>query len=266
MEKIGPPKTLNMQSVDMNVAGDKMAFPVFKAVPNSGQNYSHQVFAWKVVQDLQAKVTKFGINSPEVMQLMQLICVINADLLAHYDIMHLATILFQPVQHGVFQNTWRQLAEQTALNNMQLPQQDPHYVVGVDALLSHGPFANPHLQAQWDPLVLTHAQQTGMSAVIKRVEMAAPKPRYVPVRQGIKEPFLQFVEKIAASIEKQTDDENLRQVLCKELARDNENEDCQKIIEALPGDPSVLEMVTVCSKVGTVQHKMAALAAVLRPP
>lgn len=69
----------------MNVAcNEPMASPVFKAVPNSGKSDSHQVFAWKVVQDLHTKVAKYGINSPEVMQLTH---VINADVLGPYDIM-----------------------------------------------------------------------------------------------------------------------------------------------------------------------------------
>lgn len=76
-----------------------ITFPVFNAVPNPGQNDSDQVFAWRVVQDLQAKVAKFGVNSPEV---MQLILIINYHVLASYDIMPLATIFFQPVQYGVF--------------------------------------------------------------------------------------------------------------------------------------------------------------------
>lgn len=74
--------------------------------------------------------------------------------------------------------------------------------------------------------------------------MAAPKPRYATIRQGIKEPFLQFVEKIAPAIEKLVDDEILRQILHKQLSRDNANEDGKTIIEALPRDPSVREMVT----------------------
>lgn len=46
LEKIGPPKMLDMQSVDMNVAcKDPMAFPVFKVVPNSGQNNSHHILS-----------------------------------------------------------------------------------------------------------------------------------------------------------------------------------------------------------------------------
>lgn len=46
------------------------------------------------MQDLQAKVAKFRINSQEVMQLIH----INVDVLAPSDIMlNFAKILFQPV-------------------------------------------------------------------------------------------------------------------------------------------------------------------------
>lgn len=112
---------------------------------------------------------------------------------------------------------------------------------------------------------MAHAQQTGMGALIKTMEMAAPKQRYVAIQPGDKEPFLQFVKKVAAAIEKQVDGENLQQILCKQLARDNVNEDCWKIIEALPGDASLADIVTACSKVGTVEHEKAGLAAVLKP-
>lgn len=214
------------------------------------------------MQDLQSTVAQYGINSSQVTQLIR---VINADLLAPYDITHLATILFQPVQYGVFQETWRRLAESTALKNMQLPQHDPRHAVGVDALLGTGPFANPDLQARWDPSILAQAQQIGMNAVTKTMEMAAPKQKYVSIQQGLREPFLQFAERLSASIEKQVDDETLRDKLCLQLAKENANPDCRKIIDTLPGEPTLSEMVTACSKVGSIEHKMAALAAVLRP-
>uniref|UniRef100_A0A8C5X7Z7 CCHC-type domain-containing protein n=1 Tax=Malurus cyaneus samueli TaxID=2593467 RepID=A0A8C5X7Z7_9PASS len=121
------------------------------------------------------------------------------------------------------------------------------------------------LQARWDPIVLEQCQQIGMAALVKTMEMASPKPRYVRIVQGTKEPFLPFVEKIAAAIERQVEDDNLRQLLVKQLARDNANEDCRKVIDSLPGDPSVSNMVHACVKIGTIDHKMSALAAVLRP-
>lgn len=60
-----------------------------------------------------------------------------------------------------------------------------------------------------------------MSAITKTIEIAAPKPRYVTIKQNPKEPFLQFVEKIAATIERQVEDKNLREILRKQLARQN---------------------------------------------
>ncbi|KAL2307025.1 hypothetical protein Nmel_003454 [Mimus melanotis] len=61
---------------------------------------------------------------------------------------------------------------------MQLPQQDPRSALGVDALLGTG-------------LLLTRiyrqAQQLGMSALIKTMEMASLKQRYVTILQGSRE-------------------------------------------------------------------------------
>lgn len=48
------------------------------------------------------------------------------------------------------------------------------------------------------------------------MEMAAPKPRFITIQQGAKEPSLQFVERVAAALEKQVEDDELRQILCRQ--------------------------------------------------
>lgn len=126
--------------------------------------------------------------------------------------------------------------------------------------MGKGIFSNPDVQATWDPRILEQGQKIGIGALLKTIETAAPKPQYVKITQGIKEPLLPFVEKIAAALEKQVEDDNLRQILCKKLAKDNANEDCRQIIEALLGDPKLTDMVQACSKVGSVDYKMSALA------
>ncbi|XP_027526947.1 endogenous retrovirus group K member 21 Gag polyprotein-like [Neopelma chrysocephalum] len=148
---------------------------------------------------------------------------------------------------------------------MRLPPGDHRLGVGVEALLGKNCFSSPDLQAQWDPIVLQQCQQVGMLALTKTMELASPRPRYTTVKQEPREPYLKFVEHIAVSLEKQVDDEVLRQALLKQLAKDNVNKNCQKIIDALPGNPSVAHMVSACSKVGTMDHQMTALAAILRP-
>ncbi|TRZ11339.1 hypothetical protein HGM15179_015769 [Zosterops borbonicus] len=167
--------------------------------------------------------------------------------------------------HGVFEDNWRQMAEKAAADNMQLPQNDPRYAVEVDALMGKSIFLNPDAQAAWDPRVLEQGQEIGIGALLKTIEMPAPKPRYMKITQGLKELFLPFVERIAAALEKQVEDDTLRQILCKQLAKDNANDNCRKIIESLPGDPTLTDMVQACSKVGSVDYKMSALAAVLQP-
>ncbi|KAL2311256.1 hypothetical protein Nmel_002953, partial [Mimus melanotis] len=124
-------------------------------------------------------------------------------------------------------------------------------------------FSSPDMQATWDPLILEQCQKIGFAAMLKTMEAAAPKQRYVKITQGPREPFLQFMEKIAAVLEKQVEDDNLRQLLCKQLAKDNANLDCAKIIQALPGDPSMTEMIQACAKVGTIDHEISTIAAVM---
>ncbi|XP_033370445.1 uncharacterized protein LOC117244433 [Parus major] len=183
IEKPGLPATTNAPSADTDVvSNDHTAFPAPKAIPNTGQNYTHKTFSWGFVKSLLSKVARFGVNSPEVMQLVH---VINVYRLAPRDIRHLAMILFEPVLYDTFQHMWRELVESAALNNMKLPQQHPCHGVGVDALMGTGPFDDPQLQAQWDPLVLAQAQQIGISALIKAMELAPPKQKcFTPEEQG----------------------------------------------------------------------------------
>ncbi|XP_074894910.1 uncharacterized protein LOC142035984 [Buteo buteo] len=238
-----------------------VTFPVFRAAPGTNRHDEHNPIGWRVVQDLQNRVQKYGISSPEVMQLIR---IISTDLLCPYDVMHLALVLFQPIQLHVFQSTWRQMARTAAQQNLRLLQGDLRLGLGEDALLGEGQYSSPQLQATWPPMALEQAQNIGLMAMKRTMDMAAPKQKYATICQGPTEPFLQFVEKISAALEKQVEDEVLRQILCKQLARDNADEDCQKIIQALPGDPSVPDMVAACSKAGTLEHMVTTIANAMR--
>lgn len=78
VEKLGMPNAGGSASAGASAEGDAQVYPVFKASPGSNQQDSHSVIAWKVVQNLQMRVAKYGLRSPEV---MQIIWVINIDLI-----------------------------------------------------------------------------------------------------------------------------------------------------------------------------------------
>lgn len=78
VEKLGMPNAGGSASASASAEGDAQVYPVFKASPGSNQQDSHSVIAWKVVQNLQMRVAKYGLRSPEVMQIIR---VINIDLI-----------------------------------------------------------------------------------------------------------------------------------------------------------------------------------------
>lgn len=74
-----------------------------------------------------------------------------------------------------------------------------------------------------------------------------------------------FAKNLAAALEKQDEDDTLRWMLCKQLAGGNSNSECQKIIDALPGNPMLADMVNACAKTGSVDHRVSARVAALQP-
>ena len=50
-------------------------------------------------------------------------------------------------------------------------------------------------------------------------------------------------------------DASLREIILKQLAFDNSNEDCQAIIRSIREQGGVVEYLKACRNVGTIQHK-----------
>ncbi|RMC07190.1 hypothetical protein DUI87_16646 [Hirundo rustica rustica] len=206
---------------------------------------THQALSWEAFKELRDVVGKYGLGSAEVMQVLR---GFNADVLPPYVIRYLARVLFQPVEYDIFEYKWTRLADRVVARNTALSQQDPRPVIGTDVLLGMGNFADLQRQVALDPLVLDQCQKTGMAALIQTIEMAYPKEPFVTVVQGAEEPFLQFAGRLAASVEGQVEDVNVRLLVLKDLARTNCNAECKMIIEALPGDPSLPQMVEACAR------------------
>lgn len=212
--------------------------------------------------DLRGTASKHGLGSAEVMQVLQ---VFNSDTLPPCDICNLACALFPPFEYDIFESKWAQLAQRVVLQNAALGQQDPRRLIGVDELLGRGSFADPKKQVVFDPLVLEQCMRTDMAAMVQTIETAAPQASFVTIVQGAEETFLQFAGRLTASVERQVEDPIARVLLLKQVARSNSNAECRKIIEVLPDDPSIPQMVEACAKVDITGHRMAAATAAPQP-
>ncbi|RMC19284.1 hypothetical protein DUI87_03891 [Hirundo rustica rustica] len=219
------------------------AFPVLQGATHN----TYQPLAWQALTELRDAVRKYGLGSAEVMQVL---CYFNASLLMPFDIRSLAWALFPPVEYDFFEHKWIQLAVRAVERNRTLGQGDPRHMVNTNMLLGTGNCTRAEGQAGFEPLAQEQCQQTGMAALVQTLHLATLQQPFATIVQGIDEPFLCFAGWLTAAVEKQVSDRAARKLMLQSLARSNCNAVCKRIIEVLPGEPSMSDMVGACAKFG----------------
>ncbi|RMB88393.1 hypothetical protein DUI87_35236 [Hirundo rustica rustica] len=217
------------------------AFPVLQGATHN----TYQPLAWQALTELRGAVGKYGLGSAEVMQVLRSF---NASLLTPFDIQSLAWANFPPVEYDFFENKWTQLAGRTLEWNRTLGPGDPRRMVNTDMLMGTGNYTRAEGQAGYEPLVQEQCQQTGMVALVQTLQLATPQQPFATIVQGVDEPFLCFAGRLTAAVEKQVSDPAARKLMIQSVAQGNCNAACKRIIETLPGEPSMLDMVGACAK------------------
>ncbi|XP_039562500.1 uncharacterized protein LOC120500974 [Passer montanus] len=220
--------------------------------------YIHVTF--KILSQLCQLATQHGLGSPVVTRMLRLLA--EAEM-TPFDIKQIAGLLCTPIEYMVFESTWKQHAEKQGLHNLVVPQQDPCFGAGVPELLGLPPINNPQVQARLNPLILAQARDLGMQALMKvgNMALATPTQSFAKIKQGPKEPYVEFIERLKDAMEKQIANDDAKNLLMLSLARDNANEDCKKAIDLLPRkNPSLDEMINACAEVGTLSYEMSLLA------
>ncbi|XP_053835419.1 uncharacterized protein LOC128808402 isoform X1 [Vidua macroura] len=248
------------------------ALPLFSSgqEPQNNGTAPYICVAFKILSQLRQLATQHGLGSPVVARMLRLLA---EGEMTPFDIKQIARLLCNPMQYLMFESTWEQYAEKQGLRNLALPKQDPCFGAGVPQLLGLPPVNNPQLQARLNPLILAQATDLGMQALMEvgNMALATPTQSFAKIKQGPKEPYMQFIERLKDAMEKQIVNSDAKNLLILSLARDNANEDCKKAIDLLRRkNPSLDEMIDACAEVGTVSYKMFAdllgdsLAATLR--
>ncbi|RMC09522.1 hypothetical protein DUI87_13674 [Hirundo rustica rustica] len=138
-------------------------------------------------------------------------------------------------------------------------------MVNTDMLLGTGNYTRADEQAGFEPSVQEQCQQTGMAALVQTLQLATPQESFATVIQGIDEPFLSFAGWLTAAVEKQVSDPEARKLMLQSLDQSNCNAVCKGIIEALPGDPPMSQMVEACARITPSSQQMVAVAMAVQP-
>ncbi|RMC12020.1 hypothetical protein DUI87_11153 [Hirundo rustica rustica] len=234
------------------------AFPVLQGATHN----TYQPLAWQALSELRDAVGKYGLGSAKVMQVLRSF---NASFLTPFDIRSLARALFPPVEYDFFENKWTQLAIRAVERNTTLGPGDPRRMVNIDMLMGTGNYTRAEGQAGYEPLVQEQCQQTGMAALVQTLQLATPQQPFATIVQGVDEPFLCFAGRLTAAVEKQVSDPAARKLMIQSVAQSNCNAVCKRIIEALPGEPSMSDMVGACAKISPSSQQMVAVHTAVQP-
>lgn len=224
---------------------------------------SYLQVTFKVLSQLRQLATQHGLGSPVVTRMLRLLAECE---MTPFDIKQIAGLLCTPMEYMVFESTWQRYVEKQGLRNLAVPQQDPCFGAGVPQLLGLPSINNPQLQARLNPLILAQAKDLGMQALMEvgKMALATPTQSCAEIKQGPKEPYMQFIERLKDAMEKQIANDEAKNLLIRALAQSNANEDCKKAIDLLPKrNPSLDEMIDACAEVGTVSHEITLLVSSL---
>uniref|UniRef100_A0A8C5J4R1 Retroviral nucleocapsid Gag protein p24 C-terminal domain-containing protein n=1 Tax=Junco hyemalis TaxID=40217 RepID=A0A8C5J4R1_JUNHY len=231
--------------------GGPQAFPVLRGVIHN----TYEPLAYTLEKELHEAVAQHGLGSAEVMHILRRLA---RDTLTPHNVRCVAHSLFDPVQFGVFETKWSRLAAQAVKWNAALAPEDPRRRVVADMLMGTERYEDVQGQVGYNPLVLQQCKTLGIGAIVQTLEMAAPKQPFSTVVQGDDEPFMVFVGRLVGSVERQVPDPVAREVTIANLVKCNCNEACNKVIAAMPGDPSIWEMAEACANIIPSRWKLAA--------
>ncbi|RMC20809.1 hypothetical protein DUI87_01661 [Hirundo rustica rustica] len=234
------------------------AFPVLQGATHN----TYQPLAWQALSELRDEVGKYALGPAEVIQVLRYF---NASLLTPFDIRSLAQALFPPVEYDFFENRCTQLSVRAVERNTTLGPGDPRRMVNIDMLMGTGNYTRAEGQAGYEPLVQEQCQQTGMAALVQTLQLATPQQPFATIVQGIDEPFLCFAGRLTAAVEKQVSDPAARKLMTQSVAQGNCNAACKRIIEALPGEPSMSDMVGACAKISPSSQQVLAVPTAVQP-
>ncbi|RMB88368.1 hypothetical protein DUI87_35262 [Hirundo rustica rustica] len=203
----------------------------------------------EVVRDLMKAVRDNGLGSPYFKQLLK--GTFNIYDLTPFDLQSLATMILSDSQFILWEAKWRKI-----LNDYRIKYQGgANAGFTVAQLAGDPPLDSAACQASFLPRdVLTDIKDAARKAMVQIPPAGVTESLFTDVKQGPSEPFASFIDHLTQAVDRQVIDEGVKSHMIRCLAFANANPECKRVISAMPGQPTMAEILEACSKVGTPQH------------
>ncbi|CAI5780187.1 endogenous retrovirus group K member 24 Gag polyproteinpolyprotein-like isoform X1 [Podarcis lilfordi] len=132
-------------------------------------------------------------------------------------------------------------------------------------MLGRGPFAQASVQATLLQILLRDTALAAKQAMRKIPEPTSIQSRWGSIRQEARESYSSFMDRLLTAVSRQIENPEAKQIIIKQLAFENANEDCKLALRPIIHNPATdtAAMLRICQSVGTATHKAYLLAAAL---
>ncbi|XP_063277423.1 endogenous retrovirus group K member 5 Gag polyprotein-like [Prinia subflava] len=175
-----------------------------------------------------------------------------------HDVKSLANLLLTPTQYAIFMAQWKRRLENLIITYAGQANQ-ALVALTIDHLAGERAHTDPNSQAALPRETLEEITEAARFAFLKVPDAKTPQQSFINIKQAPQEPYMQFVDKLKQALERQIDNDQAREVVLLKLAIENANDDCKRLLKALPPEPepTLLQMIKACNRLGTLQHTTA---------
>ncbi|KAM9590718.1 endogenous retrovirus group K member 5 Gag polyprotein-like [Morphnus guianensis] len=238
----------------------QIAKKIVAPVIYQGRGAQWEALSFPVVKELRRTVTEHGLSSPYFASLLS--SVLDTYVMTPHDLKSLAQLLLTPTQYSLWESQWRGGLQ--ALLLTYVGHNNPVIAaLTIEHLTGTGQHTDPVAQARDIPReALDVTREEAKKALFKVPDSQKPQKAFTTITQEPRESYMQFIDRLKQALERQIDNAEAREILLLKLAVENANVDCKKLLKSLPNpNPSLVEMVEACNRIGTVDHKFEAMAA-----
>ncbi|RMB89189.1 hypothetical protein DUI87_34451 [Hirundo rustica rustica] len=197
----------------------------------------------EVIRDLMKAIRDNGLGSPYFKQLLK--GTFSIYDLTPFDLRSLATMILSDSQFILWEAKWRKI-----LNDYRIKYQGgANAGFTVAQLAGDPPLDSAARQASFLPRgVLTDLKDAARKAMVQIPPAGVTESLFTDVKQGPSEPFASFIDRLTQAVDRQVIDEGVKSHLIRCLAFANANPECKRVISAMPGQPTMAEILEACSK------------------
>ncbi|PKU36557.1 hypothetical protein llap_13136 [Limosa lapponica baueri] len=171
--------------------------------------------------------------------------------LTPHDCKTLVQLILTGTQYTLWEAAWKRLLEAKQLEYLDQGANSPGLSMTIDHLMGTGDYKPPYRQDREIPRpVLDDVKYMAYRAFLEVPELGKPQKSFTEIKQGTKETYMGFIDRLQENLDKQVPNEQARNIILLKLAVENAKTDCQCVLCPLQ-NPNLIQMIEACNRIGT---------------